>query len=84
MAAVNGELVEFHGHKTRNAQPTGIEELRSSYNFTNQTSRFIYCAWQGGTPREDVSSGKEATIVEGSAAVLCLRKGSKDLLLNQA
>jgi hypothetical protein len=39
--------------------------LRSSYiNDTNQTSRFIYY----GTPREDDSSNKEATVVAGSAA----------------
>jgi hypothetical protein len=27
-------LVEFHGHKTRNAPPRGIEMSRSSYNIT--------------------------------------------------
>jgi hypothetical protein len=65
MAAVNGDLVEFHGHKTRTAQPRGIEALHSSQNVTNQASRFIYCARQGGMPREVDSSGKELVEFHG-------------------
>jgi hypothetical protein len=65
MAAVNGDLVEFHGHKTRTAQPRGVETLRSSHNVTKQTSRFIYCARQGGMPREVDSSGKELVEFHG-------------------